>query len=239
MRRLSREYSLPSGALAVKVKGGGGWNAYDTARLQISVGQKYHEGDKLFATLEWAKHRFEKVIICVNDTLQRYNYQFEEGLSQEQAFNKAEAEGREWVERNIGMIRNLPRHTVYRWEEWRNRTDYKTEFELVHELYAGDATVRTLVNQNVDEFWERRQKKGAVDVSRYEEFSQLSRDYLLEETAAFFLMFKQDKAADVYPGSVLLPCVLAHGDGSVLGARGFTRITFTDNIHKRATVVGA
>ena len=45
------QYPPQDGAYAVKVKNGAGWNAFDTARLQISVGQPYHEGDKLAALL--------------------------------------------------------------------------------------------------------------------------------------------------------------------------------------------
>ncbi len=49
--------------------------------------------------------------------------------------------------------------------------------------------------------------------------------YLLEETAAFFLMFARDKAVDIYPGSTLLPCALAKGYGPDNEVH-FTRIDF-------------
>ena len=71
------QYPPQDGAYAVKVKNGAGWNAFDTARLQISVGQPYHEGDKLAATADWVRHRFGRVIVCVNDTLQRFNHAFQ------------------------------------------------------------------------------------------------------------------------------------------------------------------
>jgi len=175
----AKQYPPQTGAYAVKVKTGAGWQEFDTARLQLSAGQPYHEAEKLRATFNWVGQRFEKVIICANDTLQRFNHEMD-GLTPSEAFSKAESDGREWIERNISSIRSLP-----------NYTDF-------------------------------------------ERFADLSKRYLLEETAVFSIMFKTEAAVDIYPGSTLLPCTIFQGqtvDGAPdgLGMGHFSRIDFKRN----------
>ena len=234
------QYPPQIGTYSVKVKSGASWKAYKHARFQISVGQEYHESEKFKATMEWAKHRFDKVIICVNDTLQRYNFICNEGLQDLEAHTKAEAQGREWVERNISTIRSLPNYEIHRWDDWRNHLEFQKEYAYVTNLYEHEALVKDLVMQDVLTFWNRRtQKRGNHTGVSFSEFKNASTNYLIEETAAFFLMFKKDHAVDIYPGSTLLPCVLAHkycfnSDSSPLGEKAFTRIDFARKIAQAA-----
>ncbi|GEM_PF-915534 len=234
MKNSKNQYPSQTGKYAVKVKYGGGWSSFKTARFHISVGQEYHEGEKFKATMEWAKHRFEKVVICVNDTLQRYNYLYKSSLSPEQAFSQTEKLGQEWIDRNLPIIQSLPNYELHRWEDWRNSDDFASQYNYVLELYNKVPLVKDLVEEDVLTFWKRRViKEGTPDYS-FVRFKEASTQYLLEETAAFFLMFKKDLAADIYPGSVLLPCVLAQKycvglKAPMLGDRAFTRIDFSRN----------
>lgn len=208
----------------VKVKNGAGWRAYDQARLQISVGQEYHEGEKLLATLQWAAERFEKVIICVNDTLQRHNFEFE-GQTPAQAFATAEAAGRQWIERNFSLISRVPRREIIRWEEWRTDPAYAAGLEIMNRLYDENRNFRTDVENEAESFWTRALKRDqAPAAERHDDFKRHSTAYLLEECAVFQLMFARDRAVDIYPGSTLLPCKL--GTAQDLGSRGYTRIDF-------------
>lgn len=227
-----KQYPPQTGAYAVKVKNGRKWNAYSTARFHISVGQSYHESEKFQATMQWAKHRFDHVIICVNDTLQRYNYTYKESISDVDAMLKAENAGREWIERNLHTIRSLPSHEIIRWNNWLNHQDFPSQNQFVQDLYLSDENVRSLIAADVMNFWKRRNvREGAETYSDFEKFRAASTAYLLEETAAFFLMFKRDVAVDIYPGSVLLPCVLAEKYLGIsnrdLGNGSFTRIDFS------------
>lgn len=233
MKNSNVQYPPQFGKYAVKVKNGRGWNAYKTARLQISVGQEYHEGDKFEATINWAKHRFEKTIICVNDTLQRFNFSYKTNMDTSQALFVSESEGAAWVERNKRYIEQLPNFELYRWENWRSHPAYAAEYEYVTNLYQKDNLVKDLVLQNVLDFWKRRERKADMSGDyHFDTFKKASIEYLLEETAVFFLMFKKERAVDIYPGSTLLPCVLAKQYCSgqelyELGERAFTRIDFS------------
>lgn len=221
------EFPPQTGEYAVVVKNGAGWRAFDTARLPISVGQEYHEGEKLRATLEWAKHRFQKVIICVNDTLQRHNLQFS-GQAADLATAFTEATGRQWIEDQLPMIRSiLPHYEIIRWDQWRSDPGFDSEFARMQTLYETNSEFRAEVDAEVQSFWDRRRKKEPLSIERFPDFKDHSVQFLLEECAAYELMFKRDDAVDIYPGSTLLPCKLRSIDG--LGKRGYTRIDFSSN----------
>ncbi len=208
----------------LKVKNGAGWRAFDIARLQISVGQEYHEGEKLLATLDWANERFDKIIICVNDTLQRHNFEFK-GHTTDEAFALSEEAGRHWIERNLNPIRQLPNYEIIRWEKWRTDPAYNYGLDTMKRLYTQNNIFKADVDQEIDSFWQRALKReNHPDNSDYEKFRQHSLSYLLEECAIFQLMFARDEAVDIYPGSTLLPCKLSPSKG--LGTRGYTRIDF-------------
>lgn len=190
-------YPAQTGPYLVKVKNGAVWRNYRVARLQISVGGDRHEGEKFKATVEWLKHRFDKVIVCVNDTLQRFNYVME-GMSEEEALKYSLAAGREWVSRHMDEIRDLPNVEVYRWEEWKDSA-FEKAYQNVLELYDESPEFRNSM--------EKSQKNS------------YSREYLLEEIAVFSLMYQKEKAVDVYPGT--LPKVM-----SIFQDQHTTRIDF-------------
>ncbi|MEO0384192.1 MAG: tRNA-dependent cyclodipeptide synthase [Pseudomonadota bacterium] len=231
MGRRKNEFPAQTGPYAVKVKNGAHWRGFKTARLQISVGQPYHEGDKLGATLDWCKHRFDHVIVCVNDTLQRLNGQFD-GLSPDEAFAASKLAGDEWMNRYAGSIGMLPSAEIHSWEDWRARPDYAKAFAQTQSLYANNAEFRGAIDANIKDFWARRKiRDGLTGDFGFTDFAACSRAYLIEETAVFSMMFKDKRAVDVYPGSVLLPSVVFQGrhvpgapEGLDQGA--FTRIDF-------------
>lgn len=214
------QYPPQTGNYAVKVKNGAGWQEFDTARLQISVGQPYHEGDKFEATVKWASLRFKKVIVCVNDTLQRFNL-IAEGYSEQEAQRITSDLGREWIERNISLLRSLPNVEIKRWDTWKN-DDYEEVKHQIDELYRENIEFQVAVDTDITGFTKRNDSKP-----------ELCREYLLEETAVFSKMFRE-RAVDIYPGSVLLPCRIFQGR-AVKGAPNglsdghFTRIDFKRN----------
>jgi hypothetical protein len=172
-------YPSQSGNYIVKVKNGAAWRDYRTARLQISVGGERHEGEKFSATVEWVKHRFDKAIVCVND-MQRFNY-MANGMSEIEAFDCSLTAGREWLARHSHEIATLPRFELYRWEEWKGPEFSRTHQDVL-KLYNDSEEFRAAIEDGVK--------------------NRLSRDYLLEEVAIFSLMYRKEKAVDIYPGTL-------------------------------------
>lgn len=224
-----RQYPAQTGLYKVKVKGDSSWRFFDSCRLQISVGQEKHEGEKFNATIAWAATRFKKVVICVNDTLQRYNLMAELGLTEEIARERAFEMGTRW----IGQV--LAPHldkdpVIIRWDYWLNHPDYPEVLKKINGLYAENEVFRSAVEAEIDVFMLRRENSGQP-VTQWHK--SLSRRYLLEESAVFPLMFQHDRAADVYPGTTLLPVRLAE-EGKIEGYNPtgnvvFTRIDFVKN----------
>jgi tRNA-dependent cyclodipeptide synthase len=214
------QYPAQTGNYAVKVKNGAGWQGSSTARLHISVGQEYHKGEKLKATFNWVSNRFDKVIICVNDTLQRYNLEYQ-GMSPEDAYRVSEIAGSKWIEENLSAIRSMNTTVqVFRWEDWTGHPDYASKLEEVNALYQDNKTFRDEMDQEIIEYWERNKESFSGD---FDKFRELSTSYFLEETTAFFLMYDEETAVNVYPGSTLFPNKFHDNDG------GFTRIDFRKN----------
>jgi tRNA-dependent cyclodipeptide synthase len=211
MNDLSNDFSK-----MVKVKRACAWNTFDVARLQISVGQSYHEGADLEATVKWAKNNFKKVIVCVNDTLQRHNFEFA-GDVPDVARTKAEAAGREWIEENYKILSTLPNVEIIRWDQWDNSNTRKME-----SLYETIPLFKKTIDDEIKNFWNRRSSKQRHNTTEWVSFNDHSKRYLLEECAVFAKMFERDRAADIYPGSTLIPCNLLKG----MGQYGFTRIEF-------------
>ena len=174
--------NLPAqtGPYIVKVKNGAKWQDFRTARLQVSVGGPRHEGDKFRATIEWIRHRFDKSIFCVNDTLQRFNY-MNNGISENEAYDLSLQAGNEWLSRHAEEIYSLPNAEIYRWEDWKG-PNFIRQHKAVLDLYSHNQRFRDAIADGVK--------------------NKLSKNYLLEEVAVFSCMYQTHDAVDIYPGTL-------------------------------------
>ena len=212
------------------------WQDFDIVRLQISVGQEYHEDEKMDATADWCAPRFDRVMVCVNDTLQRFNMMFEDGLSEQDAYLKSQQQGREWVDRNIEKFAGVGHLEVKRWESWKKDAHFSDTLKNIKQLYESDSEFKTAIDDNIQSIWDRRGKVSPAlyTDSRRDEFNDLSRRYLLEEIAVFSLMYEQQEAIDIYPGTAIFAALVfqdkdTKGAPSGLGKGRFCRIDFSHN----------
>lgn len=232
-----RQYPAQTGIYAIKIKSEQSthsWQDFDTTRIQISVGQDYHEGEKMLAVAEWAKPRFDKIQLCVNDTLQRFNLMFETGLDEVVARAHCASEGKQWVGRNFQGFFGARNVEVIHWDTWLNDPSYKQAFAQISDLYKDNEKFKQSIDGNIVAIWERRRVADALSytLNRFKEFSDLSRRYLLEEIAVFSLMFERQTAIDVYPGSVIFAATVFQGQNVAgapkgLGQGHFCRIDFS------------
>lgn len=234
-----KQYAPQTGTYSVKVKTGSNWRDFNTCRLQVSVGQPYHEGEKFQATMNWVSERFENIILCVNDTLQRYNTLAENpALSEDQSAVLWNKMGSEWIERNSVYFSSATNCTIYRWDDWILSPEYEERHNQVMNFFSTNANFRSSIQKNVMDFWHRKaMKDGQHSIESQLSFIQQSERYLLEETAVFAMMFQKHNAVDIYPGTTLLPATLFRGnpvpgmpEGLDKGA--FTRIDFGRNQQK-------
>ena len=189
------QYPAQTGAYKVFVKDKGLWQGHDTARLQISVGNPKHDGDKFFALTEWAAARFEKVILIVSDTLQRHNLSFYRDMNAAEAYQYSLDMGNYWLQKNQNAINLLPNKIVTRWNDWFYDPAYAGARNIIQMQFETNERLRATVETKALEFSSRHfglSNPQAV---------QVSVNYILEELAAFSLMFSRERAIDVYPGS--------------------------------------
>lgn len=237
----STQYAPQTGAYVVKVKSGqstANWRDFDTVHIQVSVGQPYHEGEKLRATLEWAAARFKCVRIWVNDTLQRHTMMYEHGYDADEARTAARQAGQEWLERNAALLAAVPQLEILRWDSMLNDTDFRYMHFLTAQFYKNNAEFRESLDASILNIWSRRY--GTVTVAgqaesedeAFHRFAGFSRAYLLEEIAVFSMVSHREKAIDVYPGSLCREMAIFYGrevDGIPpgLNKRAFCRIDFS------------
>lgn len=196
MKDFNFKYPPATGKYKVAIIGKSVWQGHTTARLQISVGQPKHTGEKFKTLTEWASMRFDKVVLIVSDTLQRHNIAFNEGISLEDAHRRAWIMGQEWIRENRAAIDLISPHKriIATWEDWITHPDYQTEKDAIMELFRTDENFRATVRNKATEF---SSKRGSI-----RDFSaayQVSLTYLLEEIPAFKLMMR-DGGVDIYPG---------------------------------------
>ena len=233
-----KQFPAQTGFYAVKVKSEQSthcWQDFNTARLQISVGQPYHEDHKQQAIMDWARHRFEKVMVCINDSLQRYNAVFEENLTQDQALEHTLAKGKDWIARNDGTLQG-DNVDLVRWDHWLETDDYKSTKLKIDWLYAGNPAFKQAIDNNIMTIWNRRKdhKPDLYTEENFSRFFKLSREYLLEEIAGFSVMFEKERGIDVYPGTAIFAATIFQGKEVIgappgLGKGHFCRVDFKRN----------
>lgn len=195
------QFPPQTGPYAIKVKEGDQWHAHRTVRLEISVGQNYHEGEKLACTINWAKSRFDKVVILCNDTLQRYNFALQgKDHSPEDFLDHTRSMGSQWIERNQGSLLNV---SIARWDDWINLPQFHDALNDAWSLYRDNPQFQIAVNHSISEVYKRKLSKGLINQDQQDRFQNLSLDYLMEETAGLALAYESIPGVSAYPGSFL------------------------------------
>lgn len=229
------QYPPQTGAYKVFVKDKSVWHDHSVARLQISVGNPKHTGDKFFALTEWAAARFDKVILIVSDTLQRHNIAVEHDITLDEAYQVSVLAGQRWLKENKAALDNLSpaQRVVTMWDEWMMHPQYAQTLKEVRGVYDASGVVRQTVDEKAQSFCMRPASEQSIAQCR--DFKS-SVTYILEEVAAFAVMFNETRAVDIYPGAwfkEVFDAIVQVQSGTGLMA-GFTdvsclRVDFTRN----------
>lgn len=189
------------------------WDNFRTARLLISVGQPYHEGDKFKATVEWCRKNFDQVQVLVGDTLQRYASMLETDLDAGTAFDNSRKEGDLWLERNFSVLNSLPGLEIKRWENWRLDESYKPRLLKIMASYDENSAFRKAIDEAVVAYCSRKNRLQTLqDTTKRKKILDLSYQYVFEEIAIYTLIAERERAVDIYPGSCLAVMSYFYGD---------------------------
>ena len=170
-----------------------------TIRLGVSVGAPEFEGEKLEEILSFiaANSGLKQLIVLVADTLQRHNGRL--GVPNEQKRAEAKAAGDSWLERNIHIIRRLcPNVQVVRWDELLADSEYQKFRGIVDQEYSLSKRFQERIKKDVDSYL--RRKSLSRNKEAYENASESSIEYFLEEIACVCVAETRFEAVEVYPG---------------------------------------
>lgn len=192
----------------------------DTARINISVGQEYHEGEKMMALAEWLDRNFSKTIVNVCDTLQRHNHR-SMGIDSKNAYRMALAAGNQWIDRNSRTIETIQNAEIIRWNQWLYHPDWKNAEQVIDCLKESDHQFVSILNDTVNAFWERKKNKSESLKSTFEYYSK---KYLLEESVCSVLASDKN-IVDIYPGT-FLPLFSYMRQKQIPTLQNMTRVNF-------------
>lgn len=166
----------------------------------VSVGQDYHEGEKLFAAINLINKKFAQCTIMVNDLLQRHTIALENNIDNTTASKLAIEEGDKWIQNNSQLLQLFKIPTsLHRWNQWINTSLFEECKNRIDILYEKNTSFREGMNNTIHEFL-TRYKRRTNEIDQEKAFS-LCLAYLKEETSVIVGMWK-DFAYDfiLYPG---------------------------------------
>lgn len=164
--------------------------------LLISVGQPYHEGEKLTATIDLIKNKFHSCTIMVCDTLQKYNLM--EHHNEEDAYKLSLQKGDEWLIRSKEQFAKLEiPYNIIRWDDIIQDVTFPAKLRQVEELYRSNPAYCNAFLNTVDSYFLRLMKRG--EVLDKEERYKISLKYLIEECAGMLIWADRGYNFEVYP----------------------------------------
>ena len=201
---MQKDFARQTGQFKIKPKRKTAqWRDFDVARLQISMDNEKQTGEKLKNAVEWCcSGRFKKVIAIVSDTLNWFNLSVKYDLNKEDAIKLALEEGDAWLSKN-DFLHDYDIE-IKRWDLWMLHPDYDTRLSIIRKLFLSDKDFK----RNVKEVSDRIMESKLSDLSTYsashlQRFGEMSEEYILCELSVFSIMFNEEEAIEIYPGSWL------------------------------------
>ena len=179
------------------------WQDYKVARLQISMDNEKQTGEKLKNAVEWCcLGRFEKVTAIVSDTLNWFNLSVKYELNKEDAIKRALSEGDNWLEKN-SFLKDYDIE-IKRWNFWMLQDDYEIRLKIIKDLFLINEDFQNCVNEVSNRIMESK----LSDLTNYSQthlniFQEMSKEYIFCELSVFSIMFNEEEAIEIYPGSWL------------------------------------
>ena len=172
--------------------------------LPISVGQKYHEEEKLLATIEQINKTFGKCTVLLADSLQRYNTLFfYPHLSEEQAVRMHVQNGNSWLERNQHILDrfSLP-FEIIKWDHWLQHKSYPSIRNMFEACYNRSCSLQNAFSASIHEFIQRFTTKHKLEKMEEARYRKLCLEYLKEECSILPLWAREAYSFLVYPSPI-------------------------------------
>jgi tRNA-dependent cyclodipeptide synthase len=138
-------------------------NSASQILLPISVGQPYHEGNKLEEILRLIKKAYAqdslpniKIVLAV--TLQRYNLAMEMGKEPKDCEGLAREKGDKWEARYLLAIKKMLGETIQleTWDVWTKHELFQLFLKQIEDYYTESPLFREAIESDIREFERRR-----------------------------------------------------------------------------------
>ena len=175
-----------------------------TCALPISVGQPYHEAEKMYATVELINKYFSKCVFIVCDSLQRYTLMLYGNLSEMGAYKEAFKDGATWIERNQKTFQQLDiPYDIVRWDNWYKSDRFDSYLMKIDNLLSIDYNFKNILDSCANDFIEQHfscYNENIFSMNRQSALI-LCENYLKEEAAVLLMWQEEDYSFLAYPGS--------------------------------------
>ncbi len=165
----------------------------------VSVGKDKFEGKWITRFINFIKEvEPENVFIVVADTLQRFNIEVDENLSEKEAFEASKLRGEIWIEKYKPYFSKLKQNYEFiRWEEIKDDSDYEKFFNEITQNESDD--FKKLILESSKDYVSRSNRSLNLD-----RFVEQSTKFLKEECAVIRVLSKDiNKIGIFYPGPPL------------------------------------
>lgn len=158
--------------------------------LPVSVGQPYHETEKMLATVELVNKYFAKCVIIVCDSLQRHNTMLYCDDNESIAYEKAVIIGTQWLERNANIFKQLKiPYELVRWDKWYKNEKFHVYLEKIEELVRVNADFAMIVDDCANIFVKQHLAYYGTKIfsKPTEEILRICKNYLKEEATVLLM----------------------------------------------------
>jgi hypothetical protein len=158
--------------------------------LLISVGQLYHEGGKLSATIELInKSKFDSCSIVVADSLQKHNL-----IDDHSPYETSMSLGDNWLKRNKSILNELTiSNQITRWDYWLKHCKYSSYRAMLQTAYNSNPAYKKAVDETIYQFIQRYIKRNPnTDSTIKDVLFNSCLQYLLEECAIIICLWADE-----------------------------------------------
>lgn len=165
----------------------------------VSVGTEKFEGKWVERFINFAKEvKPQKIFIVVADSLQRFNIEIDENLSEIEAFQKSIDKGQKWVEKYRPHFSTLNHEFIF-WEELKEDKDFQKYFNEIMGVWNESDNFKQLIFESAKAYIARFDRK----LHENRAIEQSSK-FLKEESAILRILAKNVNTIGlVYPGPPL------------------------------------
>lgn len=170
--------------------------------LLISVGQLYHENEKMLATFELIGRKFKHYTIMLADTLQRHNIKASMDITEEEAYQISKNNGDKWIEKYEVKANKYKNYLgIQRWDTYLNHPSFEIKKQIIEKAIQGDnSKLKTAIQYSVDEYILRGERAN-LPKRQITFLRQNCESYLIEECSIMLLLAEENFNFDIYPTS--------------------------------------